>query len=112
MKLRKLLFTAAVTVLWAGLVPLCWSSQTGDPGAKISSRVLSETSNGGVTEALVVLAQQADLSPANNLTTKLEKGRFVVNTLRSVAQSVPRSHSCSAAATRHSLSVLLYRQHD
>lgn len=87
MKLCKRLFTVCLTVLWAALIPLCWSSQTGDPNAKIASRVLSETSNGGATEALVVLAQQADLTPAQNLPTKLEKGRFVVNALRSVAQS-------------------------
>jgi serine protease AprX len=52
---------------------------------KIAPRVMTETANGGTTEALVVLAQQADLSPAAALPTKLEKGRFVVNALRSLA---------------------------
>jgi subtilisin family serine protease len=86
MNKRKLLLTAGAIALWAGLVQLGWSA-TVDPTAKIASRVLSETSNGGSTEALIVLTQQADLSPAYNLPTKALKGQFVVNTLRSVAQS-------------------------
>jgi len=86
MNKRILLLTAGAIALWAGLVQLGWSA-TVDPTAKIASRVLSETSNGGSTEALIVLTQQADLSPAYNLPTKALKGQFVVNTLRSVAQS-------------------------
>lgn len=72
-------------VLLAGLATFGWSSSTGDTNAKISSRVLSDTTNGGSTEALVVLTEQADLSPAYSLKTKAEKGAFVFNTLRSVA---------------------------
>jgi len=86
MKMRKLLLSALITVFWAGVVQLGWS-QAGDPTAKIASRVLSETSNGGSTEALVVLSRQADLSFADNLTSKIDKGRYVVNTLRGVARS-------------------------
>jgi serine protease AprX len=56
-----------------------------DTSSKIASRVLAETANGGSTEALVVLKEQADLTPAASLKTKLEKGRFVVNALRAVA---------------------------
>jgi len=83
MNLRKFLFCTALIVI-AGVVLLSRpvsSSQT----EKISSRVLNETRNGGSTEALVVLKEQADLGPAANLPTKIEKGRFVVNALRSVA---------------------------
>ncbi|MGC2110804.1 MAG: S8 family serine peptidase [Candidatus Korobacteraceae bacterium] len=87
MNLRRLLLTAVFGLLWAGMVPLSWSAQTSDSSAKISLRVISETSNGGSTEALVVLARKADLSPAYNLPGKIEKGRFVVNTLRAVAHS-------------------------
>ncbi len=87
MKLRKFLMSAVLTALSASVIPLCWSAQNDTPNSKIASRVLSETSNGGSTEALVVLTRQADLSPANNLATKTEKGRFVVDTLRSVAHS-------------------------
>ena len=72
--------------LWVGLVQLGWSAAV-DPNTKIASRVLSETSNGGSTEALVVLSAQADLSAASNLPTKAQKGLFVVGQLRSVAQS-------------------------
>jgi serine protease AprX len=63
------------------------TSAAADPSYKIAPRVLSETANGGATEALVVLTRQADLSPADNLPTKEAKGRFVVNTLRSVADA-------------------------
>ncbi|MGA2904018.1 MAG: S8 family serine peptidase [Candidatus Korobacteraceae bacterium] len=87
MKLRKVLLMALITTLWMGVIQLGWSSQPADPTSKIAPRVLSETANGGSTEALVVLAKQADLSPAYNLFTKSEKGRFVVNALRSVANS-------------------------
>jgi subtilisin family serine protease len=52
---------------------------------KIAPRVLAETANGGSTEALIVLAEQADLSHASALQSKVEKGRFVVSTLRAVA---------------------------
>lgn len=52
---------------------------------KIASRVLSDTANGASTEALVVLSEKADLRPAAALSSKAEKGRFVVNALRAVA---------------------------
>ncbi|HZQ23486.1 MAG TPA: S8 family serine peptidase [Terriglobales bacterium] len=52
---------------------------------KIAPRILSDTAHGAFTEALVVLREQADLRPAATLTTKLEKGRFVFETLRSTA---------------------------
>jgi subtilisin family serine protease len=52
---------------------------------KIAPRVLADTAHGGTTEALLVLAVQADLTHASALPSKLEKGRFVVNALRTVA---------------------------
>ena len=82
---RKFLLVALLMVLVAVLVPLSLSAQTGGPSGKISPRVLAETANGASTEALVVLTQQADLSPAYTLRTKLQKGYFVVNALRTVA---------------------------
>ena len=42
---------------------------------------MEHTANGQQTEFFVVLADQADLSPAANLPTKAEKGRFVYQTL-------------------------------
>ena len=82
MTLRRFLPYAVLMVAGALLLsrPVS-SSQT----EKISARVLNETANGGSTEALVVLAEQADLSPASALQGKLAKGRYVVNTLRAVA---------------------------
>jgi len=87
MNSRRFLLGTFLMVLLAGLVSLSWSAQTGGANGKIAARVLSETANGGSTEALVVLTQQADLSPAYTMKTKLEKGTFVFNTLRAVASS-------------------------
>jgi len=56
-----------------------------NPSDKIAPRLLADTANGASAEALVVLNEQADLTPAASLHTKLEKGRFVVNALRAVA---------------------------
>ena len=87
MKLRSPLYILFVTAFCTGLVQAGWATQPVDPSSKIASRVLSETSNGGATEALVVLTRQADLSPAYKLATKTEKGRFVFDTLRATAQA-------------------------
>ncbi len=69
---------AAATVL-ADLSPSVLS--------KIDPRVLAQTANGGQAEFLVVLADQADLSGAAALPTKLEKGRYVFHTLLAMAHS-------------------------
>jgi serine protease AprX len=61
------------------------SAQTPNVTAKISPLVMTDTQNGKTTEALVVLTEQADLRPAAGLQTKAEKGTFVFNTLREVA---------------------------
>lgn len=53
--------------------------------AKIDSQVLQSLQRGERTRALIVLAQQADVSAAKNLGTKLEKGAYVFNTLRAAA---------------------------
>jgi hypothetical protein len=57
------------------------------PVQKIAPWVVEHTANGQQTEFFVVLADQADLSPAVNLPTKTEKGRFVYQTLLSTAQT-------------------------
>src|SRR5215510_9494290 len=79
MALRRLLHIAVLTVFLAGLAGTMCAAD------KMAARVLADTANGGSTEALVVLAEQADLSPAASMHTKLEKGRFVFNALRAVA---------------------------
>jgi serine protease AprX len=53
---------------------------------KIAPWVVEHTSYGQQAEFFVVLADRADLSPAANLPTKAEKGRFVYQTLRQKAQ--------------------------
>jgi subtilisin family serine protease len=69
-------------LLCIGVSQLGWSA---DSSSKIASRVMSETSNGGSTEALVVLTSQADLSAAASFPTKLAKGQFVMNALQTTA---------------------------
>lgn len=81
---RRFVQVAVFLVLVAAMVPFAGSA-AGNGADKIAPRVLADTANGGVTEALVVLNEQADLSPAEALHSKLEKGRFVVNALRAVA---------------------------
>jgi serine protease AprX len=57
------------------------------PAQKIAQWVMEHTANGQQAEFFVVLADQADLSPAANLPTKAEKGRFVYQTLLEKALS-------------------------
>jgi serine protease AprX len=54
---------------------------------KIAPWVTEHTANGQQAQFFVVLANQADLSPAANLPTKTEKGRFVYQTLLEKAQT-------------------------
>ena len=82
---RKVLPSVFLTVALTSLLALNLSAQTLNSSSKISPRVMAETQNSGTTEALVVLTEQADLRPAALLQTKAEKGRFVVNALREVA---------------------------
>ncbi len=82
---RKIFLDAILMTVLAGLVAFGRPAQAAATSDKISPRVVAETANGGTTEALIVLTEQADLSPASNLQSKLEKRQFVVNTLRAVA---------------------------
>ena len=60
-------------------------AQAADWQAKVDPWVL-ETSAQGETEFLIFLSEQADVSGAVNLPTKLEKGRYVLAKLNEVAQ--------------------------
>jgi subtilisin family serine protease len=82
---RRVLIGVVLIVLSLGLVLHSGPSVAAATLDKIAPRVLAETASSGTTEALVVLTEQADLTPASALNTKLEKGRFVVNALRAVA---------------------------
>src|ERR1043165_5394779 len=57
------------------------------PGSKIAPWVMEHTANGQQAEFFIELADQADLSGADYLTTKAEKGRFVYQTLLKKAQT-------------------------
>ncbi len=54
--------------------------------ANVAPAVWQATANGGQADFLVVLAEQADLSGAERLTTQAARGRFVVERLRETAQ--------------------------
>src|SRR4030095_13765396 len=58
--------------------------------AKIDPWVLEQTAAKGQAEFLVVLAEQADLSAAEGLHSKEEKGRFVYGTLFDKAQATQK----------------------
>src|SRR6476619_5711445 len=66
--------------------PLLVGASYGAPG-KIAPWVMEHTANGQEAELFVVLADQADLSPASSLPTKAEKGRFVYQALQNKAQT-------------------------
>jgi subtilisin family serine protease len=54
--------------------------------AKIEPHLASTIAFGGNNEALIILGEQADLSGASSLPTKLQKGIYVYNALRAVAE--------------------------
>jgi subtilisin family serine protease len=60
---------------------------TAAPSDKIAPWVLEHTADGAPAEFLVILTQQANLSHAETLPTKLEKGRYVYRTLWNTAQA-------------------------
>jgi subtilisin family serine protease len=58
---------------------------------KVEGLVLEEIQVAGITDFFVWMTEKADLSPANDLKTKQEKGQFVFDTLRSTAERTQRS---------------------
>src|SRR5262245_32084879 len=91
MKTAKLLAVFGGLAALVSVAVLDGAAKAANPGGKIAQRVLAETAGGKRTEALVVLREQADLSPADALATKAEKGRFVVDALRAVASATQGS---------------------
>src|SRR5438270_7519 len=83
---------AAAAALWA-IAPPRALSQPGAPQdrnlamSKIAPWVLQHTTGGRQAEFLVVLSDQADLSGAEALTTKQEKGRYVRDVLWDKSQT-------------------------
>src|SRR5664279_3621198 len=83
---RQLFGVLLALVTYCLLLSLsAFASDTAAP-AKIAPGLASATALGGSSEALIVFSEQADLSGAANLPTKLEKGRYVYNALRAVAE--------------------------
>src|SRR5439155_19806828 len=90
----SLFFVAAVAAAIGAIASPRVANQQGaavssPPSAaqKIAPWVTEHTANGQQAEFLVVLADQADLSPAAALNTKAEKGRFVHDALSNNAQT-------------------------
>lgn len=88
-----LLLLTATGLLAGGLIARAKSSNAGSQelpqvaAKKIAPWVMAKTASGNETEFLVLLGDRADLSAADSLLTKEEKGRFVFNTLRAKAES-------------------------
>src|SRR5258708_1775689 len=82
---------AAAAALWAIAPPRALSQpHAQDRGlavSKIAPWVIQHTAGGRQAEFLVVLSDQADLSGAEALTTKQEKGRYVRDVLWDKAQA-------------------------
>jgi len=70
------------------------------PSGKIAPWVMEHTAGGDQAEFLIVLADQADLSGAEALPTKLEKGRYVRDVLWSKAQAT-QAPLLAQLAARH-----------
>jgi serine protease AprX len=81
----KKLFNLVFVVLAVSVTPQLFASDL-PAAAKIAPLVASQLAMGSNTEALIVLSEQADLSGAANLPTKLQKGQYVYTTLRTFAE--------------------------
>jgi hypothetical protein len=85
------LFAAAFVAMLGTIAPLgavnSPSAEQKAGATKIAPWVLRQTANGKEAEFLVVLADQADLSAAKQLRTKIEKGRFVRDALRAKTEA-------------------------
>src|SRR4030095_15308582 len=88
----SLFFVAAAVAALGAFGSLRATSQGGPPAqtsaaTKIAPWVMDHTANGQQAEFLVVLADQADLSGAATLPTKIEKGRYVRDALLNKSQA-------------------------
>src|SRR5499427_31145 len=88
----SLFFVAAAAAAIGAVASSRTSGQGGSPNQSVAAQkiapwVTEHTANGQQAEFFVVLADQADLSPAAALGTKAEKGRFVHDALWNKAQT-------------------------
>jgi subtilisin family serine protease len=90
LRLRSVLCSALVVL--ASIAVMC-AAASGErehsalQSIKIAPWVIEHTANDQHTEFIVILTDQADLSGAAALTTKVEKGRYVYHTLRNKSQA-------------------------
>ncbi|MFZ4795074.1 MAG: S8 family serine peptidase [Blastocatellia bacterium] len=92
-----LIVSLVIVVLAGGILPVASSAITYQPQndprvmRKVAPWVLERTADGQRAEFLVVLGEQADLSRAEYLPTREEKGRYVFETLLAHSQRTQRS---------------------
>src|SRR6476620_10787361 len=89
----SLFFITAVVAAVGGVAPTLAVRQRVVDNAfhqKIAPWVMEHTANGQQSEFFVVLVDQADLSRANTLQTKAEKGRYVYNSLFNKSETTQR----------------------
>jgi subtilisin family serine protease len=72
-----------------GILPALSSQRDPSWQQRVDAQVL-ESAQAGQTEFIIFLSLQADLSPAALLPTKLEKGRFVYQTLSALAEQTQK----------------------
>jgi len=90
---RKMLPILILLILLVAALPAVPLARTAppDPLDKVEPLVLKEIETNGHSDFFVVLAEKADLSPAAHMQTKLEKGRFVYETLVATAERTQQS---------------------
>ncbi len=83
---KNLIRNACITLLCAlaALLPAVSRAEIISP--KIADAVAAKLAQGETTRALIVMAEQANVSAADALATKAQKGAYVFNTLRATAQ--------------------------
>src|SRR4029077_16940355 len=88
----SLFFAAAAIAVFAAIGPSRAIGQGRPPSRattanKIAPWVVEHTANGQQAEFMVVLADQADLRAAATMRTKIEKGRYVYDSLRNKSEA-------------------------
>ncbi len=95
MKLKWIIRTTAIALLIAvavlGLAGHDSVVAAQDGSSKIEGLLLDQLSNSSSADFIVVMTEQADVSAANQMQTKLEKGQFVFDTLVATADRTQAS---------------------
>ena len=82
--MRKVIFFGCFTLL---LLSFSWYNTDNNWRDKFDPELLEQAEQGGLVEALVQLTAKADLSMAQSLATKEQKGAYVFNQLKTVAEN-------------------------